>query len=259
MDIVSIISSVSKIAILAFAITLAVVIFEVVTLIKKNRDKHVVEDHVDIPDFNQDPKAEQHFTQLPNAQAAPAIPEPRNVPKPVLLGVGIATIILLTGAGMWIFTKNKVRSTKTAKEVSPIADTKVIPTKSPKSMKLTSTPYPTFKTLPTTVFSPTMQLTPTSVALPSISVTTTKGATVTPTGTAPTPTSTQLTPTVYITGATNQKGGTLLTPTVSATGVQASATATLKPTVTLPRAGTFQTSLVLVVVSITLIYLALLL
>jgi len=260
MDIVSIISSVSKIAILAFAITLGVVIFEVLTLLKKNRNKQIVQDHVDIPDFNQDPNAEKHFTQLPNAQAAPAMVGPRNVPKPILLGVGIATIILLTGAGMWIFTKNRVRSTKTAKEVSPIADAKVTPTKRPTSVKLTSTPFPTLKTQPTAVISPGTLLTPTSALLPTKTVTGTKGSvlTLTPTVAAPTPTGIQLTPTVYITGASEQKGGMVVTPTVSA-GSQASATATLKPTVTLPRAGTFQTSLVLVVVSITLIYLALLL
>lgn len=260
MDIVSIISSVSKIAILAFTITLGVVIFEVVTLIKKNRNKQVVQDHVDIPDFNQDPNAEQHFTQLPNAQAAPAITEPRNVPKPVLLGVGIVTIVLLTAAGMWIFTKNRVRSTKTAKEVSPVANTKLAPTKSPKSIRITSTPFPTAKTQPTAMLSPTSILTPTSALMPTIAGT--KGAilTITPTGSilTPTPTHTSLSPTPAVTGTAQQKGGVILTPTVAITS-QASATATLKPTVTLPRAGTFQTSLVLVVVSITLIYLALIL
>lgn len=255
MDIVSIISSVSKIAILAFAITLAVVMYEVFVLLKKNRDKKVVQDHVDIPDFNQDPTAEQHFTQLQNAQAAPVIVEPKGLPKPILLGVGIATIILLTGAGMWIFTKNKVKSTKTAKEVSPIADATLTPTTGAKAPKPTSTAVPTLKAVPTAFLTPTGTLTPTSALMPTGILTGVPGVpTVKPTGIVVTPTGTQPTPTVAISG-TQQKGGTTITPT----SALASATATLKPTVTLPQAGTFQTSLVLIVVSITLIYLALLL
>ena len=85
MDIVSIISSVSKIAVLAFTITLGVVIFEVFTLLKKNRDKQVVEDHVEVPDFNQNLQAEQHFTQLPNTDVAPVQKDSQGLPKPCLL------------------------------------------------------------------------------------------------------------------------------------------------------------------------------
>ncbi len=265
MDIVSIISSVSKIAILAFGITLAVVIYEVVVLLKKNRDKPVVQDHVDIPDFNQDLKAEQHFTQLPNAQVAPVIVEPKGLPKPILLGVGIATIVLLTGAGMWIFTKNKVKSTKTAKEVSPIADAKITPTAGSKALKPTSKAVPTLRTVPTSILTPTGILIPTSANMPTGVLTGIPGkTTLTPTGAIPTPTGisgtgTQATPTPTGTiGSNQQKGGTLVTATPTASAL-ASATATLKPTITLPQAGSFQTSLVLIVVSITLIYLALLL
>lgn len=251
MDIVSIISSVSKIAILAFGITLAVVIYEVVVLLKKNRDKQVVQDHVDIPDFNQDLKAEQHFTQLPNTQAAPVIVEPKGLPKPILLGVGIVTIVLLTGAGMWIFTKNKVKSTKTAKEVSPIADAKVTPAARAKALKPTSTAAPTLRTVPITILTPTGILTPTSANLPTGVLTGIPGkTTLTPTGAIPTPTGAIV--------SNQQKGGTLVTATPTASAL-ASTTATLKPTITLPQAGSFQTSLVLIVVSITLIYLALLL
>lgn len=226
MDIVSIISSVSKIAVVAFTITLGVVIFEVFTLLKKNRDKQgVVQDHVDIPDFNQDLQAEQHFTQLPNAQAAPAVAEPQGLSKPVLLGIGIVTILLMTGIGMWIFTKNQVKSTKRTKDVSPIADASLTPTKGPKP---SATAFPTQKLLPTLSVSPTAPLTP------MVSIT----GQASPTG-------------------TQEKGGSMIT--VTPTSMMASATATVKPTTTLPQAGTFQSSLVIALVSVALIYLALLL
>ena len=192
-----------------------------------------MEDHVEVPDFNQNLQAEQHFTQLPNTDVAPVQKDSQGLPKPVLLAIGIVTILLLTGGGMWIYTKNKVKSTKTAKKITPVAEVTLTPKVSPKVAKPSSTPFPTLRTLPTLVLSP--NVTPTTKMVSG------------------TPNNQLLTPTV----SSQQKGGVLLS--VTPTTIMASSTATVVPTTTLPRAGSFQTSLVLIVVSITLIYLALLL
>ena len=222
MDAVSIISSVSKIAIVAFAVTLVVVIYEVVVLMKKQRESHVHDDNVVIPDFDQAAPVDKHFTEISvtpgQAPVASAAIEPTSSRLPLIIA-GIVALVLIAGVGYFFVVKPRQQASKGGKG-SPIAQVTGKPT-----------------SVPTRAPSPTRA--PTATRAPS------------PTAT------TQVTskPTLAVTGAPTGAVTGSVSPTLSI-----SAATTAKPTSTaLPKAGTFQMPLLISVVSITLIYLALIL
>lgn len=225
MDAVSIISSVSKIAILAFAVTLGVVAYEVFVLVKKHQAEQRPDDHVDLPDFDSAAPIDKHFTEISvtpgQAPVAAATTAPVSSKLPVAL-VGIVCLVLIAGAGYFFYSRSRA-STSEQKVKSPIADSQRTPTQKPTAVP-TRTPSPTATPTVLPTATPTLKLTPTILLTAS-----------------PVPT-----------GA--------LSPTAGASTTPLTVTATPQPTsVNLPTAGNFQTPLLISVVSVAVIYLALIL
>lgn len=233
MNIIELVSSVSKIAIGAFLITLIVVGYEVFLLMR--RKKGVTEHHdenIVLPEFTSTVK-EGTFSPVAvgTVQAQPMKVQSRKLSRP-FLGMLLGLLILIVlGTGYLVYRRNQVASVK-VDDVSPLAQARLTPT---------TQLIPTAVPLPTAV--PSQLPTPTT-ATGSV----TGSVTSIPTGTAVFPTST--------TSTTGVTGTASVTGSVSTTS---SPSSTTQPTTTLPQAGSYQTTLIISVVSIAIIYLALLL
>jgi len=234
MDTLGIISSVSKIAVIAFIITLGVVVFEIVTLMKKNREREHPKEDVHIPEFNQAKASEHHFTELPDIQATPVMQERKRIPRAVVFIGGITIIVLVTALAVWIFNQSALSVRRVKKETSPIAE----------SDKLT----------PTNILSPTGAVwgTPGVGSMEgenddSLSPTTVQQNVTTTLTKVPTYMLTQA-PSISAT-----KASAIITTTTS-TAVSKTPSVSTSPG--MPQSGSFQTTLLIMVVSVTLIYLA---
>lgn len=232
MNIIELVSSVSKIAIGAFLITLIVVGYEVFLLMRRKKD---VQEHHDenivLPEFTSTVK-EGTFSPVAvgTVTAQPLKIQSRKLSKP-FLGMLLGLLILIVlGTGYLVYRRNQVASVK-VDEVSPLAQARLTPS---------AQPLPTQAPLPTS--EPSDSPTP-STHMGSVTGTVTGTVTGIPTGVAVFPTS--------IAG-TNQVTGTAAT--ISPTSTTAAA-----PTTTLPQAGSYQTTLIISLVSIAIIYLALIL
>lgn len=263
MDILGVVSSVSKVAIGAFFITLAVVGYEVFMLMKKRKEeKETQKEDVELPDFQGDAQANaQHFTKLEASDAAkkPLELRSRKVSKPFLglLLLLLALIVLVTG--FLIYRRSQVSNVNVQidEEVSPVDQSD-----DDQTTQITGTPLGDEENpLPTTELATTPAsetVSPTEILLadndtpnvestpiptieiddqePTVSVTEDNGETITPTVAVETETTTP-TPATEITGVT---------------------TSTPIPT-TLPEAGIYQTTLIVSIAALAVIYLALIL
>lgn len=249
MNILELVSSVSRIAIGAFVITLVVVGYEVYLLMKKRKPKKADDKEIKLPDFEEDAKSSS-FTPINVAEAAatPVELQSRRISKPFLpILLGLFVLIILF-AGYLIFRRNQVSSVKVdVGEVSPISQ---------ETNPEESGSIPLDETGGTgqgdgsqggLLITPTRAPDPTGVLVAELS-------------------STPI-PTAAITGGSSEEGFPTTTPpsevdTVEITPTTASEqgypTSTPIPTL-LPQAGTYQTTLIITVVAISVIYLALIL
>lgn len=226
MNILELVTSVSKIAIGAFVITLIVVGYEVFLLMRRKHDQENLQPHdenIVLPEFNNTVK-EGTFSPVAvgTVPVEPMRVQSRKISKP-FLGLLLGLLILIVfGTGYLVYRRNQV-STGTIVDVTPV--TRLTPTSA-----VSPTPA-----LPTA--QPTAELT----LIPTLTASTTPEPTggLTPTG-ALTPT----TPAMVTGGVTGS------TTTITGTPV---------PKTTLPQAGTYQSTLLISVVAIAIIYLALIL
>lgn len=260
MDILGIVSSVSKVAIGAFFITLAVVGYEVIMLVRKRQqEKETQKQDVELPDFQGDAQTnDQHFTKLEASDAAknPLELRSRKLSKPFLglLLLLLALIVLVTG--FLIYRRSQVSNVNVDidNEVSPVDQTD-----DDQVAEITGTPLDDQDNLlPTTA----LNTTPTSsVVAPTETI---LADNETPNSeSTPIPTIEINDPEPTLTG-TEDKGSTIsptqvevetVTPTVTTSGLT---TSTPVPT-TLPQAGMYQTTLIVSIAALAVIYLALIL
>lgn len=245
MNLIELLSSVSKIAIGAFAITLIVVGYEVILLMKRKKDQQApVEQNITLPDFDKNLVQEGTFSPIAVDASAtqPISIQSRKVSRPFLiLLLGLAALIILI-SGFLIYKRSQVSQQK-GDEISPI------------SGKGTTTPMPSSSSsLPTgTAGGPTggVSTTPEPTLVPKstivVQISPTVTSTVTGSATVTGSTSTTISPSVTlptgpVTSQTNQ-----------------TTTVTTNPTSGLPQAGSYQATLIISVVAIAIIYLALIL
>lgn len=147
-------ASVSLIAVGAFILTFAVVVYEVIMLRKKKGTSQQQDQTVNLPDYQQDPKAVQSMTTVPNVANA-QVPQEVQAEAPMqarelpskgkffaLAAVCILIIVLIGG----IFYFNSRRAEKKITQAN--VETTPKPTKAqiiiePTSKSLASTPTPT--------------------------------------------------------------------------------------------------------------------
>ena len=244
MDAIGLISSVSRLAIAAFVITLIVVSYEVFLISRRKRQQPIVESHdVSIPEFQADARPGTFSPLVVDEVAKESFSlGSRRIPKShayVLLGLGIVAVM---GAGFLIYKRSTLSSPDV--KLSSISPTPRGGEQAPEPTDLlTGSPSGNSVTPGLRI---TLSPTPTSA-----------------TTTEPSPTSTPLIVSPRPTGLLSNN-----LPTVSPTSTQTSPTAqptstisvTAKPTTNqLPQAGTYQNMLMLSLVSIAVIYLALIL
>lgn len=258
MDILGLVSSVSRVAIAAFVITLIVVGYEVFVIMKRKKVRTATEEKdIKLPDFKDNAKTGD-FTPVDIGEEAlkPAELQSRRLSKKFLPVLLVLLVLIVLTTGYLIYRRNQVSSVKVdVNDVSPVSDTGISPTQAPRvplqddaenaqsdgqgqgGLNLT----------------PTIVIQPTSSQLP------------TPSQSTPIPTSTEVIitegsePTPSI--STEKRETVEPTPTVSTispTPTSGSVTSTPIPTL-LPQAGTYQTTLIITIVAISVIYLALIL
>ncbi len=151
-------ASVSLIAVGAFILTLAVVVYEVIMLRKKkSTTQQPQEQTVNLPDYQQDPKAVQSMTTVPNVAnaqipqevSAEAPMQARELPsrgKFFALAAAFIVVIVLIGGAFFLnsrrtekkITQANVESTPKPTKAQIVAEPTTKPTK-----PLASTPTPT--------------------------------------------------------------------------------------------------------------------
>jgi hypothetical protein len=233
MNPIELISSVSKVAIGAFVITLIVVGYVVFLLMRRKQHEQLKEDkHITLPDFNEGEVKQGTFSPIAVDPIAtqPVEIQSRKVSKPflgMLLGL-LALIVLITG--FLIYKRNQVANVR-VDEVSPIG-------------KSQSTPIPTRSQAQI----PTVEPTGTEIVeIPTSTPAT--GANIT---TIPT--------TSVLVVTTSPTSSVSVTTTQASPTSSSSAEATEEPdSTTLPQAGSYQTTLIISIVAIAIIYLALIL
>ena len=262
MDILGLISSVSRIAIGAFVITLVVVGYEVFALMRKRKNAApVAKKEVKVPEFKEAAQTGD-FTPVDVGEEAmkPVETQTRKLSKrflPILLVLFVLIVLLV---GYFIYRRNQVSSLEVdVNEVSPVGETAQEITPEPTNPLGEAEPGEGSSAggqggLGTT---PTPTLFPGSGVNPTDPPVTGTSESVSPTAT-PALTSSIQTPTDAPSAST---GSATLSPTPttsSGTIVSGEATSTPVPT-TLPQAGTYQTTLLIAIVAIAVIYLALIL
>lgn len=245
MDLISAISSISKLAIVAFGITFAFVAYEIFVIMREKRNEMKDEKDVSVPEFNQTESAGHNFTDLPQAQVSQApVGITHRISKNYLILVGGLIILIAAIFGIFVYQKSQVKPVDVAlEEISPIGDDQIESSVTPAD----------------------------SINLPPQDATQSGTVTETPT---PTLISTTPIPTLPEDEVVQEdaedpeeeeKGGIEIvtittTPTLSVT-VSATLTETTEasPSSSLPQAGEFQISLLVAVVALAVIYLALIL
>lgn len=251
MDVIGLISSVSRLAIVAFVITLVVVAYEVFLISRRKKQQPIAQSQdVSIPEFSADARPGT-FSPIHVDEVAKESFQlgSRKIPRSyayVLLGL---CVLLVVGGGFLIYK----RSTLSSPDVKL---TDVVPTKN--AQQQTDDSSDLLSGVP--IIPSQGQLSPTLSPSPDqtnngqdIVVSPTPTSTPTPTGPVVVPSgvvsNNSISPTVTSTLTPTEKGST-----------SAQSTSTPVPTTqNLPQAGTYQNMLVLSLVSIAVIYLALIL
>lgn len=255
MDIIGLISSVSRLAIAAFVITLAVVAYEVFLISRRKRQTALSESHdVAIPEFSAEARPGTFSPIVVDEVAKNTFSMgSRRIPRSqayVLLGLGV---LLVAGAGFLIYKRStlfspdvKISSVKPTQVQDQARDTEDT------DLLKGSTDGGVSNLTPSLTVSRAVTPTPTGSVTPSVTPSTTPVATVSvPTGS---PSNNTVTPSPTLPSMSP-------TPTVSLTPKATSTISTtpIPTTQNLPQAGTYQNMLVLSLVSIAVIYLALIL
>lgn len=252
MDVIGLISSVSRLAIAAFVITLVVVGYEVFLISRRKKQQPIVQpSDVSIPEFSADARPGT-FSPIQVDEAAKESFQlgSRKIPRSYAYVLAGLCVLLLVGGGFLIYK----RSTLTSPDVKL---TDVAPTKSVQNQDGQSTDLltgsPDSRTQAS--ISPTGILTPSQTnneeSIP-VTLAPTADPTVTPTGPVVVPSDIQSNNSISATPTPTSMAEKGTTHTTSA--------ATPAPTTqNLPQAGTYQHMLVLSLVSVAVIYLALIL
>lgn len=148
-------ASVSLIAVGAFILTLAVVVYEVIMLRKKKSPSQQQQQTVNLPDYQQDPKAVQSMTTVPNVANA-QIPQEATAEAPMqarelpsrgrlfaLAAVLIVVVVLIGGAFFLNSRRAEKKITQANVETTPKpTKTQIVtePTAKPRASKSTPTP-----------------------------------------------------------------------------------------------------------------------
>ncbi len=259
MDFLGLISSVSRLAIAAFVITLIVVAYEVFLIVRRKRLAPQKDTSIAVPEFTGDAKPGT-FSPVAVGESAkqPFTLASRKISRNYVYTLLVLLVLIVVGTGFLIYKRSTLSSPDVkVTDVSPVA--KNTGTISPTQSQTIPTRDPF---IPGGASSQTTTLTPTNTQVtPTVSVSPlTPTSTVTPTN-APGMTGT-VTPTVTLTSSptvTSSPTGTL-SPTVTSTSTNQK-TGTPSPTASaqLPQSGSYQTTLMISLVSIAIIYLALIL
>lgn len=235
MDLIQLISSVSKVAIGAFVITLLVVGYEVMLLMRRRQEEHVQHDqNINLPDFNKTRVQDSAFNPIDVDPSAtqPIEYQSRKISRMFLRLFLVLIVIIVLVTGYIIYDRNQLslsipkipmlnkRIEITPRPLSPI------PTQSQTSVSVTSAE----PSVPagTAVSVPPAQVSKSPTTQPKVPTITTRVVS---------PTSTVIAPTRIVSGAVTAR------PTSAG----------------LPQAGSYQITLAISAVAIIIVYLALIL
>lgn len=233
MDFLGLISSVSRLAIAAFVITLVVVAYEVFLIARRKRLAPVKDSSIAVPEFTGDAKPGT-FSPVVLGESAkqPFTLASRKISRHYVYILLVLLVLIVVGAGILIYKRSTLSS----------PDVKVSNTTPAGSKSLTVTPTIAQAIPGRDPFFPG-EATPTVTDVPTESP---ASATITPEVTVVS-NQTQVSPSPTLTQTVTLP----LSPTV-----QSTATPT---TAEMPRSGSYQTTLMISLVSIAIIYLALIL
>lgn len=147
-------ASVSLIAVGAFILTLAVVVYEVIMLRKKKSPTQQQQQTVNLPDYQQDPKAVQSMTTVPNVAnaqipqevTAEAPMQARELPskgKLFALAAALIVVVVLIGGAFFLNSRRAEKKITQANVETTPKPTKAQIAVEPTARSLTSTPTPT--------------------------------------------------------------------------------------------------------------------